>query len=316
MKPHPDAISLRGITKVFGSNVRACDDVSLRIGQGETVALLGPNGAGKTTLIDIALGLQNPTSGSSRLLGMCADEAVSRGLVGVVNQSGALPGEYKVSQLLAMFHGFYEGPLSVDEVTALAHLDSLAGRRIRKLSGGEQQRVRLALALLPNPLVLFLDEPTAGMDPAARLEFWRVMNQATDQGKTVLFATHYLAEAEEHANRTVIMRGGRVAADAPTAQLLGAGRWELTIDIDGDAYEATRPVLDRPEWEASWLAGTLTIRGRDLDDAARILLAVPQAANLRITDSSMEEVFTSLAQSAEDSSGTAVQLNHTKGAAK
>ncbi len=279
----------------FRGHVTAVDDVSLRIEQREIVALLGPNGAGKTTLIDTALGLQRPTAGTTSLLGLDSDEAKRRGLVGVVNQTGALPADYRVSQLLRMFHGFYDSPLGVDEVVALAHLDSLEGRRIGKLSGGEQQRLRLALALLPDPLVLFLDEPTAGMDPTARQEFWRVMDQATGDGKTIIFATHYLAEAESFAQRTVIMRHGKVVADAPTKELLRRGLGELRIQIPGDSYEDVRGDLERPGWECSWDSGTLTIHGRDLDDAARVLLDTKGATNLRITDSSLEDVFTTIA---------------------
>lgn len=297
---YPAAVDLRDTTMIFRGQVTAVDDVSLCVEQGEIVALLGPNGAGKTTLIDVALGLQQPKHGSSTLLGLSPSDAVSRGIVGVVNQTGALPSEYKVAQLLKMFHGFYDGPLDVHEVIALTHLDSLEGRRIGKLSGGEQQRLRLALALLPDPLILFLDEPTAGMDPTARQEFWRVMNRATGEGKTIVFATHYLAEAESFAQRTVIMRRGKIVADAPTSELLQRGLGSLRIQIPEDSYKAVQNDLDRPGWECSWDLGELTVHGRNLDDAARILLRTEGAVNLRITDSSLEDVFTTIALDTED----------------
>lgn len=279
----------------FRGHVTAVDDVSLRVNQGEVVALLGPNGAGKTTLIDTALALQRPTTGEAQLLGMGPEDAKRRGLVGVVNQTGALPADYKVAQLLEMFRGFYEAPLAIAEVIALAHLESLESRRIGKLSGGEQQRLRLALALVPDPMILFLDEPTAGMDPTARQEFWRVMERATVNGKTIIFATHYLAEAESFAKRTVIMRDGKVVADAATSDLLRQGLGELTIQIPSDSYEDIRDDLTHPGWECSWSSGTLTMHGRDLDDAARILLNAEGARNLRITDSSLEDIFTEFA---------------------
>ncbi|WRS30985.1 ABC transporter ATP-binding protein [Actinomycetaceae bacterium MB13-C1-2] len=292
---YPPAVDLRNITMTFRGHVTAVDDVSLRVNQGEVVALLGPNGAGKTTLIDTALALQRPTTGEAQLLGMGPEDAKRRGLVGVVNQTGALPADYKVAQLLEMFRGFYEAPLAIDEVIALAHLESLESRRIGKLSGGEQQRLRLALALVPDPMILFLDEPTAGMDPTARQEFWRVMERATVNGKTIIFATHYLAEVESFAKRTVIMRDGKVVADAATSDLLRQGLGELTIQIPSDSYEDIRDDLTRPGWECSWSSGTLTMHGRDLDDAARILLKAEGARNLRITDSSLEDIFTEFA---------------------
>ena len=283
------------VSVTFPGPVKAVRDVSLQIRQQEVVALVGPNGAGKTTLLDVALGLQSPSAGSARLLGMDPYQAKRRGLIGVVNQTGALPADYKVGELLTVFHGFYDAPLDVPEVLALAHLDSLRGRRIGKLSGGEQQRVRLALALLPDPLILFLDEPTAGMDPVARQEFWRVMTRAVGQGKTVLFATHYLAEAESYAERTVIMHDGKIVADAPTSQLLQRGLGELQIEVPLESFRVVEESLRRPEWNSQWDSGILTVRGRNLDDAARTLLKAPGARHLRVADSSLEDAFAAIA---------------------
>lgn len=290
----PAAVQILNVSKQFRT-VEAVRDVSLQIEQGEVVALLGPNGAGKTSLIDIAVGLQHPTNGSARLLGFSPQEAISRGLVGVINQSGALPMDFRVREALDLFSGFYLNPLPVDELITSTQLEALQRRRIGKLSGGEQQRVRLALALLPNPLVMFLDEPTAGMDPEARQEFWRLMKQAAVGGRTIIFATHYLAEAESFAQRTIIMKDGAVAADQPTAELMRQGRATLTIDLPEQDSVAVCTQLRARGWEVEWLVGKLVVEGHDLDDAARLVLSVQGAKNLRITDSSLEDVFTAIA---------------------
>ena len=294
MNSVPDALDLKGVTMRYRGGVTAVDDVSLSITQGEVVALLGPNGAGKTTLIDIALGLQHPTAGSANLLGMSPPGAISRGLIGVVNQTGALPVDFSVHQLLTLFSGFYATPLSLVEVVEATNLGDLVKRKIRKLSGGEQQRVRLALALLPDPLVMFLDEPTAGMDPTARQDFWRVIKKAAGTGRTVIFATHYLAEAEAFAERTIIMRDGRVAVDSPTHALMRRGTARLTIDLDEGEAAGVRASLEERGWTALWEEGRLVVSGSDLDDAARILLAVPGAHNLRLVDASLEDIFASI----------------------
>lgn len=291
----PAALALDRISKTFRGNVQAVRDVSLRIEQGEIVALLGPNGAGKTTLIDIALGLQAPDTGTAQILGMAPAHAISRGLVGAVNQSGGLPVDLRVKQLLGLISGFYDRPLPMEQVVEATHLQQLLSRKVGKLSGGEQQRVRLALALLPDPLVLFLDEPTSGMDPEARREFWRVMQQAAGGGRTIVFATHYLAEAESFARRTVIMRDGRIAADAPTAELMQRGQAVLRVGIPRDSLPELTIALGRDDLEFSWDQGTLTVTGTGLDDVARRVLALPEAANLRIADSSLEDVFSLIA---------------------
>lgn len=174
----PAALDLRDLSLTYGRDVKAVDHVSLRVEQGEVVALLGPNGAGKTTLIDLALGLAQPQTGSATLLGFSAAEAIRRGLVGVVNQTGALPMDDTVERTVSLFHSLYRVALPVPEALERTNLTKLRRRKVSKLSGGERQRLRLALALLPRPLMLFLDEPTTGMDPSARQEFWRVMTRA------------------------------------------------------------------------------------------------------------------------------------------
>ncbi|MFC7581651.1 ABC transporter ATP-binding protein [Schaalia naturae] len=306
------ALEILHVTKVFGST-RAVDDVTLSIPAGQVLALLGQNGAGKTTLIDIALGLQHPdpaggdadgAAGTARLFGMAPREAIRRSLVGVVHQTGALLPDYTVGQTLRVFRGMHARPLPLEQVVAQADLADLVGRRVGKLSGGEQQRVRLALALLPDPALLILDEPTAGMDALARRTFWRLMRAQADAGRTIVFATHYLAEAQDFAERTVIVKDGRILTDAPTddiRHLDTSCSLRISVDEDGPAARG-RTDLERDlralpgagDWLIEWPPGAVTIQGSGLDDAARLLLSVPGAHDLEIVPSSLEDVFAEL----------------------
>ncbi len=292
------ALEVHDVHKSFGTT-HAVDGITLSIHPGEVVALLGRNGAGKTTLIDMVLGLQQPDSGTTALFGMSPREAIRRSLVGVVHQTGALLPNFTVEQTLRVFAGTHSHPLPVDQVLEETDLVGLARRPVVKLSGGEQQRVRLALALLPDPLLLILDEPTAGMDALARRDFWRLMAAQAEAGRTIVFATHYLAEAQDFAHRTVIVKDGRVITDAPTEEVrhLDASR-SLRIRIDEGARASLEPQLralpGADEWLIEWPRGEVTIHGSGLDDAARLLLEQPGAHDLEIVASSLEDVFTAL----------------------
>ena len=202
------------------ATVVAVDRIDLTIPIGEVVALLGPNGAGKTTTLDIVLGLIEPTRGTARVLGRSPREAVQAGLVSAVLQTGGLLADLTVGETVqyvaATYGEHHDDPA---DVLARAGLSELAGRRVSKCSGGQQQRLRFALALLADPQLLVLDEPTAGMDVAARREFWAVMREEAARGRTVVFATHYLEEADDFADRIVLVADGRVVADGPTAEI-------------------------------------------------------------------------------------------------
>ncbi|MGH9126809.1 MAG: ABC transporter ATP-binding protein [Acidimicrobiales bacterium] len=212
------AVELDHLTKSYGS-VRAVDALSLELEQGETVALLGPNGAGKTTTISLLLGLLRPDEGRVSLFGHTPTKAVAEGRVGAMLQEGGLLGGVGVAELLGMLAGLYPNPRPVEEVLAMAQLDGLAGRRTDRLSGGQAQRLRLAVALVANPDLLVLDEPTAAMDVEARRRFWRTMGEQAEQGTTILFSTHYLEEADEYADRVVVIGLGKILADGTPASL-------------------------------------------------------------------------------------------------
>src|SRR5215510_13417152 len=232
----PSAIELRGVHKHFGK-VKAVQGIDLAIAPGEIVALLGPNGAGKTTTIDMILGLSQPTDGQVSVYGVHPRQAISRGLVSAVLQTGGLLKDLTVAETARYTASLFPKAHSVQSVLERAGISGIADRRVGKCSGGEQQRLRFAMALLPDPDLLILDEPTTGMDVEGRRGFWSAIRQDAEQGRTVLFATHYLEEADAYADRIILLRHGEVVADGTAAQIkaLAAGRTVRATLADADA---------------------------------------------------------------------------------
>ncbi|MEO2096075.1 MAG: ABC transporter ATP-binding protein [Brachybacterium sp.] len=239
-----DALSLRGVTRSYGE-VRALDGLDLEIRPGEIVALLGPNGAGKSTAMEMMVGLATPEQGSVRVLGTDPTTATRTGLIGTMLQAGALLPDQRVRTMLRMLHSLQAHPMPMADVVDSADIAELMPRRISALSGGQSQRVRFAIALLGDPQVLLLDEPTVGMDIGARRAFWQQMRRVAASGRTVVFATHHLEEAEREAGRVVVMDRGRVVADGTGAEIAAvvAGR---VITLRGIAPErvAALPGVD------------------------------------------------------------------------
>jgi ABC-2 type transport system ATP-binding protein len=227
------AVRLDGVTKSFGA-VRAVAGIDLNINRGETVALLGPNGAGKSTTIAMLLGLVVPDAGRVAVYGQDPAVAGASGQVGAMLQSVGFPANATVRELVDLARGIYPHPLGTDEILATAELTKIAGRRLEKLSGGEAQRARFAFALAGNPDLLILDEPTAAMDVAARQAFWAAMRRYSQAGHTVLFATHYLEEADDYADRVVVISAGRLVADGTGAEIKKiAGGRTVSFDLAG-----------------------------------------------------------------------------------
>ena len=288
------AIEATGLVKSFRSSrgaVQAVRGIDIRIGRGETVALLGPNGAGKSTTIDMVLGLSRPDGGSLSVLGVSPPEATRQGLVGAMLQGGSLIRNVSVRELLSMAAALYQAPMHVHQVIELAGLSEIAGRRTQKLSGGQAQRVRFAVALLSNPELLILDEPTEAMDVAGRRDFWDLMRSFAGEGKTIVFATHYLEEADANADRVLLMAGGEVVADGPVTEIKGrAGTRKI---------QATLPSV--PEEELAAVPGVtsarrhgdaITLTCSDPDTAARALLQrYPDLRDLEVTGTGLEEAF-------------------------
>ncbi|MGP6170942.1 ABC transporter ATP-binding protein [Microbacterium sp. A196] len=297
------AIAIENLQKRFGVGeraVKAVDGVSLSIRRGEIVALLGPNGAGKTSTLDMLLGLAEPSSGSVTIFGEKPGKAAKSGVIAGVLQTGGLLSDLTVREtveVIASLHGS-DALSRVPDVLARTDLTEIARRRVAKCSGGEQQRVKFALALVADPDILVLDEPTAGMDVNARRHFWDVMRADADAGRTILFATHYLEEAEQFARRTVVMRRGAIVADAPTAQLranLGGRTLAANLPAEGaDALvrelQATDGIVDvRVDGDR------VSLRATDSDAAASALLNAG-AHDLEIAAPTLETAFTALTE--------------------
>ena len=207
------AIQVRGLRKSYGT-LEAVAGIDLTIAQGEIFALLGPNGAGKTTVVEILEGYRARNGGQVDVLGVDPQRATRdwRARIGVVLQTSRMEPELKVWETLALFAGYYPDALSVDLALELVGLSRERDRRVGRLSGGQQRRLDVGLALVGNPELLFLDEPTTGFDPAARRQFWQVTRGLRDLGKTVLLTTHYMDEARNLADRVAILTRGRVVA--------------------------------------------------------------------------------------------------------
>jgi ABC-2 type transport system ATP-binding protein len=237
------AIHATGLRKQFrhsdGTPVVAVDDVDLTIQPGEIVAFLGPNGAGKTTTVDMLLGLTRPDAGTVEVYGVEPAAAVRAGRVSAVMQTGGLLNDFTVEETVRAIAALHGRADRVEVVIERAGLDGIAGRRVEACSGGEQQRLKFALALVPDPDLVVLDEPTTGMDVGARQEFWRAMRADAALGRTIVFATHYLAEADEFAERTVLMNHGRIVHDAATTDVRAAyGGRTLTFRPPADVVTA------------------------------------------------------------------------------
>lgn len=295
------AIDAHGLIKEFRRPghvpVRAVDGVDLVVPTGQIVAFLGPNGAGKTTTLDMLLGLSVPDAGTASVVGMAPRAAVLAGKVSAVLQTGGLLADLTVAETVRLIASTFTDPRPVDEVMARAGISNLAGRRVSRCSGGEQQRLRFALALLPDPEVLILDEPTAGMDVAARREFWDTMRADTASGRTVVFATHYLEEADSFAERVVMIAGGKVVADGTTS--------EIRARSSGRTVSAEVPERDADAFLARVRAipgvTGLAVRGHrveftaaDTDAAALVLLRDLDAHNLEIAAPTLDSAFLTL----------------------
>jgi ABC-2 type transport system ATP-binding protein len=292
-------VEVRGLTKSYGQ-VRAVRGVDALIERGETVALLGPNGAGKSTTLDILLGLLDPDAGSATVFGMSPPDAVASGAVGAMLQTGGLVRDLRVRELVAMIASLYPDPIAVDDVLELTGTKPIAEQLTQRLSGGQTQRVRFALALVANPELLVLDEPTVALDVEGRRDFWATMRNFAARGKTVIFATHYLEEADAYADRAMLMAHGRVVADGPTTQikaLVGTRTIHATLaDVPLERLESLTGVM-----HAERRGDAVVLSCSDSDAAIRALLAAfPEARDIEIRGAGLEEAFVRLTGDAED----------------
>ena len=288
------AVAFRDVVKVYHPDIKALDHVSFDIQPGETVALLGPNGAGKSTAIDTMLGLRTPTSGEVQILGGSAAAAVAAGQIGGMLQTGGLPEAARVAELISLFRQLYRDRRSTAELLTLAGIDDLADRRVERLSGGQTQRVRFALALAGNPELLFLDEPTAALDVAARRHFWQSVDRIAGQGTTVLFATHYLEEADANATRIIVVNHGRVIADGTPARIKAVTATR-TLRFSTPAPDPSE-LLKLPGVSDVVVNGdAVTVRTGEADDTLPALYALGhRIAGLEVGGGGLEEALIAL----------------------
>ncbi|MCB0958001.1 MAG: ABC transporter ATP-binding protein [Acidimicrobiales bacterium] len=286
-------LAIAGLRKAFGA-VAAVDGVDLEVPGGQTIALLGPNGAGKSTTIDLVLGLAEPDAGTIEVFGRPPRAACDAGIVGAMLQTGGLLRELTVRELLSVMGSMYPRAIGVDEVVELAAIGELVDRRTHQLSGGETQRVRFALALVSDPDLLVLDEPTVAMDVNARHGFWTAMRGFASRGKTVLFATHYLDEADAWADRIVMLARGRIVADGSASEigaLVGSKVVRATLrEAELDALRALPGVA-----AVARHGDTVELTCTDSDAALRALLAAePEACDLEVRSAGIEAAFLAL----------------------
>jgi ABC-2 type transport system ATP-binding protein len=283
-------LEVRDLVKEYPA-ATAVAGISFNVPEGICFGLLGPNGAGKTTTIEIMEGILPPTSGEVRFRGEPLG-ARFREAAGILFQKTALQDFLTVRQCIALFRGLYSHGVDVEEVIRLCALEKLAARDARKLSGGQQQRLLLAIALVNDPAVLFLDEPTTGLDPQARRNFWELVQSIKAQRKTIILTTHYMEEAELLCDEIVILDRGSIVAQGPPRQLLHEHFAEVLLELPRQEFPARARELPLKILESS---DRVEITTDDLEGTLRTLLAAQVPLhNLRIRPANLEDLFLEL----------------------
>jgi ABC-2 type transport system ATP-binding protein len=257
-------VSVHGLRKSYGA-VEAVCGIEFEIGAGEVFALLGPNGAGKTTTVEILEGYRTRDAGDVEVLGQDPQRAGQawRERVGVVLQSSSLYPNLTARESLALFAGYYARPRDVDEIARIVGLTEKANARVRTLSGGQKRRLDLGLALVGDPELIFLDEPTTGFDPGARRAAWETIRNLRSLGTTILLTTHYLDEAEQLADRVAVLRNGKIIREGSPAELTGGGA-ETEIRFRRDGQEVVESTVE-PTRRLNELTGEALARGEVLE---------------------------------------------------
>jgi ABC-2 type transport system ATP-binding protein len=295
------AVEISALRVRYGE-IEAVSGIDLTIERSAVVALLGPNGAGKSTTINCLIGLKRPHQGQVSVAGSSPREAVRRGRVGAMLQISGLPSGAKVREVIALACSLHrQRGSSAEELLSSAGLEDIAGRAVTKLSGGQAQRVRFAMALAGDPEFLFLDEPTVGMDVESREVFWREVERLAAAGRTILFATHYLAEAERFASRVVMLARGRIVADGTPLDLRSRYQPERVVQLISREVERLRS-LDLPGLTALDAENdAVRIRTTDADGTMRALYASGiEIRDVTVETSRLDDVFLKLAQAEEE----------------
>lgn len=301
------AVELQQVTKSYGS-VQALKGISLTVEPGGVVAILGPNGAGKTTAISLMIGMRRPSSGRVMLFGENPRRARDREHIGVMLQESGVPGTLKVRELVELFRRFHDHPMATQEAIKMAGLEEKSNARLAQLSGGQKQRVYFALALVGNPEVLFLDEPTTGLDVEARLAFWEQISHQVTQGKTIILTTHNLEEADALAWRIVLINLGQIIADGTPEQIKGR--------VGGKRISFRAPHTTLEELNALVGAQSFQLRGNTFEiltrDPEAVLATLSrhgvELSDLEVVGAGLEEAFLQLTGRSEEK--TEKEMNH------
>ncbi|HEY9290655.1 MAG TPA: ABC transporter ATP-binding protein [Microlunatus sp.] len=296
----PDAaLELVGLRKAYGP-VRAVDGVDLDVRRREIVAVLGPNGAGKSTINEMITGLVRPDQGQVTVLGRDPRQAIAEGRVGAMLQAGALLHDASTRDVLRLMHGLHRHPLPLAEVIERAELGDFLKTKTDKLSGGQAQRLRFGLAIMPDPELLILDEPTVGMDVEVRRQFWQSMRDFAADGRTVLFATHYLEEADEMADRIVVMNAGRIVADGTGAEIKSRVTGRVITVSPADVSVAALAALPAAVGTER-IGGRIKIKTADSDLTLRAMLQrYPRVSDIEVSSARLEDAFLALTGSQDD----------------
>lgn len=297
-EPPELAIDIEAVSKSYGE-VHAVDGLTVRVERGQAIGLLGPNGAGKSTSLDMLLGLVRPDEGRIRLFGRRPADAIRAGQVGAMLQTGGLMPEVTVRDVIRLVHRLARHPLPFPEIVRQADIEDILGHRVDKLSGGQRQRIRFALAIVEDPELIVLDEPTAGMDVAARHRFWETMRAQAASGRTMLFATHYMEEADSAADRVLVMHQGRLLADSTPAELkarTGLRRMSFSCEAAEETLQALPGVVD-----VQARHGSVVLHSDDSDATVDALVRRElRPRDLEITGLGLEQAYLSLTAEPEE----------------
>ncbi len=298
MAIQPYAVVFDRVSRSYG-NVQALRDVSFTISPGETIALLGPNGAGKTTAISILLGLRPPTSGSAAIFGESPRKFTGRERIGAMLQESGVPSTLTVTELITWFSKMYSNPKPLGEVLEVADLSSKANARSANLSGGERQRLYFALSLVGNPDLLFLDEPTNGLDVDARRRFWQYISGLIQQKKTIVVTTHYLEEADAIAQRIIMINHGNIIAQGNSQQIKSLVSGKKVRFRSNLITESS--VMDLPSVRAVSKINNLYEVTSDIpEETVKMLLnTISDVSDLEVSSMGLEEAFIVLTTSSD-----------------
>jgi ABC-2 type transport system ATP-binding protein len=293
------AIQLTGVSKVFKGKP-AVDNLTLSIQEGTVVALLGPNGAGKTTTVSMILGLQQPTKGTVKLLGADPREQKVRNRIGAMLQDVSVIDGLKVSESINLFRSYYEKPLALQYLLQVSNLESEKDKIASSLSGGQQRRLGFALALAGDPEVIFLDEPTVGMDVTSRQLFWDTVRAMAGRGRTIVLTTHYLDEADSVADRIVVINNGKLIADGTPSEIKAETTGRVISFVAGDSVTTERLLALPGVTDIEWSGRKVKLSSSNTDQLIAALIEKRfEMRDIEIQSGGLEDAFQALVQTAK-----------------